>query len=79
MGTPSSRRTSPSRTPPRPAPIHAGGSKDDLDISQWLWNPGEPLDKDDITNAYAAAYTNTTDTGNNNVGDLIVYFGLDRF
>jgi len=66
--------------------FQAGGSKDDLDISpggatgqHWKWDPGEPLDKDDITNAYAAAYVNTVDTGNNNIGDLIVYFGLDRF
>lgn len=59
--------------------FHGGGSKDDLDISSWLWNDGEPLDKDDITNAYAAAYTNQTDTGLNNVGDTIIYFGLDRF
>ena len=40
---------------------------------------GEPLDKDNVTNAYAASYTNTVDTGENDVGDLIVYFGLDRF
>ncbi len=59
--------------------FQGGGSKDDLDITEWLWKPGEPLDKDDITNAYAAAYTNTVDTGENNIGDLIIYFGLDRF
>jgi uncharacterized repeat protein (TIGR01451 family) len=59
--------------------FQGGGSKDDLDISNWLWKAGEPLDKDDITNAYAAAYTNTVDTGLNNVGDLIIYHGLDRF
>lgn len=59
--------------------FQGGGSKDDLDITQWLWKLGEPLDKDDITNAYAAAYVNGTDTGDNNVGDLIIYFGLDRF
>ena len=59
--------------------FHGGGSKDDLNITQWLWNPGEPLDKDDITDAYAAAYVNTVDTGMNDIGDLIVYFGLDRF
>jgi hypothetical protein len=59
--------------------FQGGGSKDDLDITDWLWKDGEPLDKDDITNAYAAAYINTTDTGNNNIGDLILYFGLDRF
>lgn len=58
--------------------FQAGGSKDDLDIGPggatgqyWKWEPGEPLDKDDITNAYAAAYIDE--------GDLIVYFGLDRF
>jgi uncharacterized repeat protein (TIGR01451 family) len=56
-----------------------GGSKDDLDITSWLWKAGEPLDKDNITNAYAAAYTNTTDTDTSDIGDLIVYFGLDRF
>ena len=59
--------------------FQAGGSKDNNDITQWLWKAGEPLDKDDITNAYAAAYINTRDTGNNNVGDLIIYYGLDRF
>jgi hypothetical protein len=59
--------------------FQGGGSKDNNDISQWLWKAGEPLDKDDITNAYAAAYVNTTDTGDNNVGDLIIYYGLDRF
>ena len=59
--------------------FQGGGSKDDLNITQWLWKKGEPLDKDDITNAYAAAYVNTRDTGENNVGDLIIYYGLDRF
>ena len=59
--------------------FHGGGSKDDEDITEWLWNPGEPLDKDDITNAYAAAYVNTVDTTNHDIGDLIIYFGLDRF
>jgi uncharacterized repeat protein (TIGR01451 family) len=66
--------------------FQAGGSKDDLDISpggatgqHWKWDDGEPLDKDDITNAYAAAYVNTVDTGENNIGDLIIYFGLDRY
>jgi hypothetical protein len=59
--------------------FQGGGSKDDLDITQWLWKPGEPLDKDDITNAYAAAYENTVTSGANLPGDTIVYFGLDRF
>src|SRR5262245_3289045 len=71
--------------------FQGGGSKDDLDLTQWLWKAGEPLDKDDITNAYSAAYSYNgpqvcspqppapgvdpcTDPG-----DLIVYYGLDRF
>jgi hypothetical protein len=56
-----------------------GGSKDDLDVTSWRWKSGEPLDKDQITNAYAAGYINQTDTGGNDIGDFIVYFGLDRF
>jgi uncharacterized repeat protein (TIGR01451 family) len=59
--------------------FQGGGSKDDLDISSWLWKEGEPLDKDDITNAYAAAYFATSDMGDTSEGDLIIYFGLDRF
>lgn len=55
-----------------------GGSKDNNDISQWLWKVGEPLDKDNITNAYAAGYISTVDTGDTDIGDFIVYFGLDR-
>ena len=49
-----------------------GGSKDNNQISSWLHAPldGTP-DKDDITNAYAAAYVHS--------GDLLVYFGADRF
>ncbi len=74
--------------------FQGGGSKDNNDITQWLWKAGEPLDKDDITNAYAAAYTyqgpekceagftcgglNYRDHCNC-PGDLIIYYGLDRF
>jgi hypothetical protein len=57
-----------------PAPesiFTGGGSKDDLDISQWRHKDGSVPDKDDITDAYAAAYTQG--------GDTFVYFGLDRF
>ncbi|MGE5123086.1 MAG: hypothetical protein ACM3H7_01090, partial [Acidobacteriaceae bacterium] len=70
--------------------FHGGGSKDNNIIDQWLWNPGEPLDKDDITNAYAAGYiyqgSEVCPTGVpsgdplcTEPGDLIIYFGLDRF
>lgn len=57
-----------------PAPqsiFTGGGSKDDLDIPGWKHKNGSVPDKDDITNAYAAAYTSG--------GDTFVYFGLDRF
>ncbi|HET8782003.1 MAG TPA: hypothetical protein VFM63_06275 [Pyrinomonadaceae bacterium] len=48
-----------------------GGSKDDLDISQWRHKAGNVPPKDEITNAYAAAYQSGTDT--------YVVFGADRF
>jgi hypothetical protein len=52
--------------------IFAGGPKDIQDMNKWTWkNNGGFPDKNDITNAFAAAY----DSG----GDLIVYFGADRF
>lgn len=57
-----------------PAPhsiFTGGGSKDDLDIPKWKWKNGSVPDKDDITNAYAAAY--------NVAGDMVIYFGADRF
>jgi hypothetical protein len=50
-----------------------GGSKDNNDLNQWQFITGNPTpDKDNITNGYAAAYTNPAN------GDLITYFGLDR-
>jgi len=53
--------------------IFIGGKKDIQDIPTWGWkNDGGFPDKDDITNAYGAAYF-----ANN--GDLILYFGCDRF
>ena len=48
-----------------------GGSKDVRDVSAWGVSVGEPPDKNDIEHAFAAAF----DVG----GDLVVYFGLDRF
>lgn len=58
---------------PDPAPknIFDGGKKDIQDINQWSWKDGSVPDKDDLTNAYAAAYTDN--------GDLVLYFGADRF
>lgn len=48
-----------------------GGSKDENPISKWKHTNGSVPDKNDILNAYAAAY--------NINGELIVYFGADRF
>jgi uncharacterized repeat protein (TIGR01451 family) len=52
-----------------------GGSKDTLGIQQgkWLFTTSKPQGKDDITHAYAAAYTDPTND------HLILYAGLDRF
>ena len=44
-----------------------GGSKDDLNTTQWAWTTGSVPDKDNIEHAYAALY------------DDILYFGADRF
>src|SRR5262249_41549929 len=52
-----------------------GGSKDTNGIQQgpWLFTASKPQGKDDITHAFAAAYT---DPGS---GHLLLYAGLDRF
>jgi hypothetical protein len=52
-----------------------GGSKDTLGIQsgRWLFTGSKPQAKNDITHAYAAAYTDPTN------GDLILYAGLDRY
>lgn len=60
--------------------IFKGGRKDIQDISQWGWkNDGGFPDKNDITNAYAAAYVCPEGNANCTAGDLIVYFGADRY
>lgn len=81
---------------PAPATIYTqGGSKDINDVTQWRHKNGSVPDKDDITNAYAAAFTNPSDvcvngagtvvacgagtTVKHAAGDMIVYFGLDRY
>jgi uncharacterized repeat protein (TIGR01451 family) len=49
-----------------------GDTKDIADITSWLWtNTSQPQDKNDISNAFAAAYRDG--------GDLVVYVGLDRY
>lgn len=54
-----------------PRSVFSGGDKDTLDVSDWGWKDGSVPDKDDLTHAYAAAY--------NEEGELLVYFGADRY
>jgi uncharacterized repeat protein (TIGR01451 family) len=50
-----------------------GGTKDTLGVNGWLFKTGKPQDKDEITDAFATAYTDP------NNGHLLLYAGLDRF
>jgi len=54
--------------------FQGGGSKDTQGIQKgpWLWTGSKPQAKDDITHAYAAAYTLAN-------GDTAIYFGMDRY
>ena len=61
---------------PSPVSIFTGGRKDIQDIPDWKHKDGSVPDKDDLTNAYAAAYG--VDDGNSGQ-DLVIYFGADRF
>jgi hypothetical protein len=63
--------------PPGTTIFTTGGSKDTNDVSQWKNTGGSVPDKDDITNAYAAAYNVTT--GNSGAQPHTwIYFGADR-
>ena len=54
--------------------LTGGGTKDDIDFPSWKWKTAKPTpDKNNITNAYAAAYQDLV------TDDLIIYFGADRF
>jgi len=55
--------------------FNTGGSKDINDMSQWQWAIGNIPDKDDIVNAWAAAYIDHHEGHEHPV----IYFGLDRF
>lgn len=55
-------------SPPRT--IFGGGRKDIQDVSEWSWTDNSVPDKNELTHAYAAAYTEDT--------DLLLYFGADR-
>src|SRR6266446_9065777 len=47
-----------------------GGSKDDLDTTNWNWKDGSVPDKDNLAHAYAARYSSS--------GNVYLYFGADR-
>lgn len=55
-----------------------GGSKDTNDVKQWRSTSGSVPDKDDITNAYAAAYRVNT-SGSGPQPHTWIFFGADRF
>jgi hypothetical protein len=48
-----------------------GGSKDPLDVPGWKYNANSAPAKDEITDAYGAAYLNSS-------GQKVIYFGADR-
>src|SRR4029077_15736835 len=52
--------------------LTGGSTKDIHDISSWQWKNGSVQDKEDIENAFAAAYTASS-------GHSIGVFGLDRY
>src|SRR2546425_446301 len=52
-----------------------GGSKDQLDITQWNWKDGSVPDKDDLVEAFAALYAPTSGS---RAGHRIIYFGANR-
>lgn len=58
-----------------------GGSKDDNDLSEWKTVNGGSAnpDKDNITNAYAKAYSVDHDSDADTPAHLVIYFGADRF
>ena len=57
-----------------------GGSKDTNNIGDWAWTTGDVApDKDELADAFAAAYRSPSDTGKTNTGDLMLYFGTDRY
>ena len=70
-----------------PDDVFDGGKKDIQDISQWTWKYATPLDKGNITHAYATAYMCPAggfpsdckgDACECRDGDVVTYFGADR-
>src|SRR5262249_21155529 len=50
-----------------------GGSKDTLGITNWQWKVQQPQDKDDIADAFAAAYAD------GNTGHTLLVGAMDRY
>lgn len=65
----------------KPEDIFTGGlTKDINDVSSWRWKVASGFpDKNDITHAYAAAYTCPMGNSFCAANDLVVAFGADRF
>ena len=65
--------------------ILKGGTADDNDIPSWKWNSAGSLDKNDLTDGYAAEYTckgsetNSVPLCSGTAGDKLLYFGADRY
>lgn len=61
--------------------FNGGGSKDTSNISEWRYKDGSAPDKDNIENAFAAAYITEDNplTAEDESGQLVVYFGADRY
>src|SRR5262249_51399099 len=51
-----------------------GGSKDEIDLSEWANRQASPLAKDDLVEAWSARYTGTGARS----GNEILYFGASR-
>src|SRR5439155_11051785 len=56
-----------------------GGSKDILDVSSWKYTSGSVPDKDEISHAFAAAYSVSTGGEGGGPPHTWIYFGADRF
>lgn len=56
-----------------------GGSKDILDVGNWRYTSGSVPDKDEISHAFAAAYSVSTGGEGGGTPHTWIYFGADRF
>jgi len=59
--------------------VQGESTKDDVDTTTWQHKSGSVPDKDELTNAYSAAYLVGDGSDPGTEDDLILYFGADRF